>query len=127
MGDNVTGELEKGCAIQKPRKQDCAHSAINSILKPVGRDRTLTRRIHGVASFFAAKKLVRPPEGRCPTTKFFMVIFYSTAVPGLPLNLGVEVKKFLFIYFDRRARRSLLENSPDAPIFHFQRPLKNSH
>ena len=54
-----------------------------------------------------------------------MVILKSTAVPGLSLNLGVEVKKGLFIYFERHARRVLLESSGMPRIFHSQRPKNN--
>ena len=38
-----------------------------------------------------------------------MVILKSTAVPGLSLNLGVEVKKVLLVYFERHARRVPIE------------------
>ena len=53
--------------------------------------------------------MIRPPEGRYPTMKCFMVILKSTAIPGQPLNLGVEVKKVLLIYFERHARRAPLD------------------
>ena len=52
--------------------------------------------------------MIRPPEGRCLTTKCFMVILKSTALSELPLNLGVEVKKVSVVYFERHARLVLL-------------------
>ena len=61
--------------------------------------------------------MIRPPEGRCPTAKCSIVILKSTAPPGLSLNLGAEVKKILLVYFERHARRVLLE---------FPRTLNNS-
>ena len=61
--------------------------------------------------------MIRPPEGRCPTTKCSMVILKSTAITGLSLNLGVKVKKVLLVYFERHARRVPLE---------FPRTLNNS-
>ena len=50
-----------------------------------------------------------------------MVILKSTAVPGLPLNLVVEVKTVLIIYFERHARRAPLDSFRAAQ----QRPKKN--
>ena len=74
---------------------------------------------------YLRQKMIRPPEGRCPTTKCLMVILKSTAAASLPLNLGVEVKTVLLIYFERRARRFHLEfpRTPKYSTFVNQRPF----
>ena len=89
---SVMREAERDCAIQKPRKRECAHSAINSVFKLLG----VTAHSLGISMellAYSRQKKIRPPESRCPTKQFFMVILKSTAVAGLPLNLGVEVRK----------------------------------
>ena len=91
--------------------------------KLFGSERTLTRKIHGIASLLSAK-MIRPPEGRCSTTKYFKVILKSTALSGPPLNLGVEVEIVLLIYFERRVRRVALD-FPRTPNYSTFNDLKN--
>ena len=52
-----------------------------------------------------------------------MVILKSTALSGLPLNHGVEVKKVVLIYFERHARRVALDfpRTPNYSTFDKQR------
>ena len=47
-----------------------------------------------------------------------MVILRSTALAGLPPDLGVEVKKVLLVYFERHARRVALAfpRTPTNPL-----------
>ena len=54
-----------------------------------------------------------------------MVILISTAVAGLPLNLGVEVKEVSFVYFERHAWLLALGSAGMLRIFHSQRPKEN--
>ena len=49
-----------------------------------------------------------------------MVILKSAAVAGLPLNLGVKVKKVLLVYFERHARLFTLDSARMLKIIHFK-------
>ena len=51
----------------------------------------------------------------------FMVILKSTAPVELPLNLGVEVKKVLLIYFERHARLYALGSARKLNAFFCRR------